>query len=226
MHVDATDLYETSAPELAAEAARRQDIVFLALDLVTGRVRPGHSAPRMAGAHGVCSADLAWFDEQPCNPDLIGINLYPLFSEKRLVALGAAAHPHAVRLGRHHRPPRAICTGSAMDGRLFISETASEGSLARAAALARRLRSGRTARVRARGVPLIGYTWWPLFALVTWGYREGKKAPGDYLRQMGLWDLRHDADGLRARADAARRPLPRTGRGWRRRSRPARSSAP
>ena len=51
-------------------------------------------------------------------------------------------------------------------------------------------------RVRARGVPLIGYTWWPLFALVTWGYREGKKPPHEYLKQMGLWDLRPSPDGL------------------------------
>jgi hypothetical protein len=44
-------------------------------------------------------------------------------------------------------------------------------------------------RVRAKGIPLIGYTWWPLFALVTWGYREGRKEPQEYLKQMGLWDL-------------------------------------
>jgi beta-glucosidase len=52
------------------------------------------------------------------------------------------------------------------------------------------------ARVRARGVPLVGYTWWPLFALVTWGYREGRKPPADYLYQMGLWDLARDESGL------------------------------
>jgi hypothetical protein len=78
---------------------------------------------------------------------------------------------------------------------LLISETASEGSVAR------RLRwlddSVRaTARVRARGVPLVGYTWWPLFALVTWGYREGRKPAADYLRQMGLWNLQDGPEGL------------------------------
>jgi hypothetical protein len=45
----------------------------------------------------------------------------------------------------------------------------------------------------------VGYTWWPLFALVTWGYREGRKPVHDYLRQMGLWDLRVDTDGTLAR---------------------------
>jgi hypothetical protein len=50
--------------------------------------------------------------------------------------------------------------------------------------------------VRSRGVPLVGYTWWPMFALVTWGYREGFKQPHDYLKQMGLWDLRPSGQGL------------------------------
>jgi hypothetical protein len=45
-------------------------------------------------------------------------------------------------------------------------------------------------------VPLVGYTWWPLFALVTWAYREGTKPAEAYLRQMGLWNLEPGAHGL------------------------------
>ena len=76
---------------------------------------------------------------------------------------------------------------------LFVSETASAGSVARRLAwLEDSVRA--VARVRERGLPLVGYTWWPLFALVTWAYREGRRPPADYLVQMGLWDLR-DADG-------------------------------
>jgi hypothetical protein len=78
---------------------------------------------------------------------------------------------------------------------VFISETASSGSLKRRAAwLDDSVAAVR--RVRARGVSLVGYTWWPLFALVTWGYREGRKAPHEYLTQMGLWDLRPGDRGL------------------------------
>jgi beta-glucosidase len=42
VHVDATDLYETDDPSLEDEARRRQDIVFLALDLVSGRIGAAH----------------------------------------------------------------------------------------------------------------------------------------------------------------------------------------
>ena len=79
---------------------------------------------------------------------------------------------------------------------LLISETASSGSVARRLQwLEDSVRA--TARVRARGIPLVGYTWWPLFALVTWGYREGRLPPARYLRQMGLWDLVEQDGALR-----------------------------
>jgi beta-glucosidase len=194
-HVDATDLFEASAPELADEAARRQEIVFLALDLVSGRVGPDHPLHGWLLRTGATPAELTWFEEHAIALDLVGINLYPLFSLKRLVRGGSGLRtrmPYATaeivdRLAdlywqRYRRP-------------LFISETASEGSIARRRAwLDDSVEAVR--RVRARGIPLVGYTWWPLFALVTWGYREGKKAPHDYLKQMGLWDLRPGDDGL------------------------------
>jgi beta-glucosidase len=46
---------------------------------------------------------------------------------------------------------------------------------------------------------VIGYTWWPMFALVTWPYRVGSRPVEEYLIQMGLWDLRAEPDGTLAR---------------------------
>jgi beta-glucosidase len=140
-------------------------------------------------------ADLDWFLEHALELDLVGINLYPLFSQKRLVRTTGKLRiqmPYAsasivetlaeLYWHRYRRP-------------IFISETASSGSVSRRAAwLDDSVAAAR--RVRARGVPLVGYTWWPLFALVTWGYREGRKAPHEYLKQMGLWDLRRSEHGL------------------------------
>ncbi|HWJ07091.1 MAG TPA: family 1 glycosylhydrolase [Steroidobacteraceae bacterium] len=204
VHVDATDLYDAASsvlaaenvsPALAAEAARRQEIVFLALDLVSGRVQPGHPLHAWLLQHGADTATLEWFVEHALEPDLIGINLYPMFSQKRLlqargglrVRMRYAKAEIVETLAdlywqRYHRP-------------LLISETASVGSVRRRRAW---LDSSveAVARTRSRGVPLLGYTWWPLFALVTWGYREGKKPPADYLYQMGLWNLARDASGL------------------------------
>jgi hypothetical protein len=73
----------------------------------------------------------------------------------------------------------------------MIAETASVGSVKRRRAWLESSLAA-TRRVRERGIPLVGYTWWPLFALVTWAYRQGEHPPEYYLKQMGLWDI--DAD--------------------------------
>jgi beta-glucosidase len=52
--------------------------------------------------------------------------------------------------------------------------------------------------LREEGIPLVGYTWWPMFALVTWAYRQGRRPVTDHLAQMGLWDIVPDeTDPLR-----------------------------
>ncbi len=75
---------------------------------------------------------------------------------------------------------------------VMVTETASRGSLAQ------RFRwlaesADAVKRCRAAGLPLIGYTWWPMFALVAWAYRQGTRDSSAYLEQMGLWDLSPDA---------------------------------
>ena len=63
---------------------------------------------------------------------------------------------------------------------------------------AHRLRPGRLGLVhhlRAEGLPLVGYTWWPLFSLLDWAYREGEKPAEDYLWHMGMYDLEPDGRG-------------------------------
>jgi beta-glucosidase/6-phospho-beta-glucosidase/beta-galactosidase len=198
VHVDATDLYEAASPALAAEAAHRQALVFLALDLVTGRVTPDHGLYGWLLARGATAEALAWFEGRAIALDLVGINLYPLFSQKRLVATPRGLRIRMPYAGAEIIDRLADLYWTRYRRPLLISETASEGSLARRRAwLEDSVRA--TARARSRGVPLVGYTWWPLFALVTWGYREGRKAPADYLRQMGLWDLQAGADGLERR---------------------------
>jgi beta-glucosidase/6-phospho-beta-glucosidase/beta-galactosidase len=202
-HVDATDLFVADTPEFETEAAHRQEIVFLALDLVSGRVVAGHPLWNWLIRHGATEDALAWFHARAVDLPLIGINLYPMFTYKlaRRTSAGGIrwTMPYAdasivERLGemywRRYGAP------------VFVSETASVGSVARRAAW---LEDSVTAtrRLRERGVPLVGYTWWPLFALVTWAYRQGTHPPAFYLKQMGLWDL---DDALE------RRPTPLVGR--------------
>jgi beta-glucosidase len=188
VHVDATDLYESPEPALQAEVQHRQDIVFLALDLISGRVNEDHPLARWLVRNGATKQQLDWFVENKIELSLIGINLYPMFSRKVMTNSGHGLRtrmPYSeenivYRLGkmyfeRYHAP-------------IFISETASVGRLSRR----KRWLDNSVAdvrRLREEGVPLVGYTWWPMFALVTWAWRQGTHPVEYYLKQMGFWDL-------------------------------------
>lgn len=196
VHVDATDLYDTNDPALVPDAEQRQEIVFLAIDLILGRVTATHRLWPWMIHHGVKTQELEWFAEHAVELPLIGINLYPLFSGKVLVNSGP---------GRRLRIKMPYAGAEIIDRLaelywdryrtpLIISETASLGSVRRRKQWLEDSVAA-VGRVRQRGIPLVGYTWWPLFALVTWAYRQGHHPPAYYLKQMGLWDLQPGPDG-------------------------------
>jgi len=193
VHVDATDLYVSDAATLAEEVARRQEIVFLAIDWMLGRVLPGHALWEWLKRHGMGEPGLQWFAEHPARFDILGINEYPLFSLKRLLR-----GTRGLRQVMPYAPPETLAELCRMYWRryglpIMITETADKGPVSRRA----RWMDGSIAAVlelRAAGLPIVGYTWWPMLALVTWPYRVGTRPVADYRVQMGLWDLRAEAD--------------------------------
>ncbi|MDB6039838.1 MAG: glycoside hydrolase family 1 [Verrucomicrobiales bacterium] len=188
VHVDATDLYESPDYELESEVAQRQEMVFLALDLVSGRIVSGHPLFNWLRKQGASDQSMVWFQQHQVPLDLIGINMYPMFSRKVL-----RPSSHGLRTQMPYASAEIVSKLSRMyyeryQTPIFISETASVGTLKRREAwLGDSVAAVR--QVRAEGVPLVGYTWWPMFALVTWAYRQGTHPPDYYLKQMGLWDL-------------------------------------
>ncbi|HVU35811.1 MAG TPA: family 1 glycosylhydrolase [Opitutaceae bacterium] len=188
-HVDATDLYRTDIAELEPDAAHRQDLVFLALDLISGRIVARHPLAAWLIRQGAGEPDLEWFRDHAVDLPLIGINLYPMFTLKtaRRSQSGGVrwTMPYAgaeilVELGTRY--------WERYQAPIFGAETASVGSIPRRRRwLTDSIEAVR--QLRTTGIPIVGYTWWPLFALVTWAYRQGTHAPDYYLKQMGLWDL-------------------------------------
>ncbi|MFN4141750.1 family 1 glycosylhydrolase [Aestuariivirga sp.] len=195
-HVDATDLYDSEEKSLAEETERRRQIVFLALDLVSGRVDERHALHGWLSGLLGSTAAIERLTEHPTPPEVIGLNLYPMFTSKRLVrdkngklrirmpyteeglVEGVARGYH-----EHFRVP------------MMISEIATAGSVQRRLAwLDASLEAVRS--LRADGVPIVGYTWWPMFALVTWAWRQGRRTVAEHLLQMGLWDLDPDLNRI------------------------------
>jgi beta-glucosidase len=189
VHVDPTDLYSTLDPALEEEVRLRQELVFLALDLVLGRVGEDHPLRGWLQRRRIPEADVEWFRRHQARPDVIGINMYPMFSHKQL-----ARGRSGLRQKMPYAPPSVLAELCRMYHRryglpIMVTETAAMGPVRRRAAWM----DGSIAaidEVRAEGVPVVGYTWWPLFALVSWPYRVGSLPLEEYLIQMGLWDLR------------------------------------
>jgi beta-glucosidase/6-phospho-beta-glucosidase/beta-galactosidase len=202
LHVDPTDLYVTDDPSLQPEARVRQELVFLALDLVLGRVGEAHPLREWLRRRRIRDEDVAWFQTHQAQPAIIGLNEYPMFSLKRLVR-----GRRGIRQVMPCASPSVLAELCRMYYRRYrmpvmITETAAMGSVSKRAAwmdgsieVVRELRS--------EGVPLVGYTWWPLFALISWPYRVGTQPLENYLIQMGLWELL-PSDG---RLERVRTPL-------------------
>lgn len=211
-HVDATDLYEASDPSHADEAAWRQSLVYLALDLVTGRVDAAHPLNDWLLRNGATEEDLAWFRDHPAEPDVVGLNLYPMFSRK-LSAPGSkirfrmpyTSTPSLVeRIGRDYWERYRLP--------LMVTETAANGSLKRRAAWLDNSVEG-CRRLRETGIPMVGYTWWPTYSLVAWSYRNSAHPLGRHVVHMGLYDLdesleRHETPLVGAFRELTQAPPP------------------
>ncbi|KAB8320755.1 sugar nucleotide-binding protein [Tolypothrix campylonemoides VB511288] len=65
-----------STPKLAYQAEFENERRWLSFDLLCGRITPTHPMWRYLHKCGISEAELDWFVENPCPPDIIGINHY------------------------------------------------------------------------------------------------------------------------------------------------------
>jgi beta-glucosidase len=188
VNVDATDLYRTEDPELINEVKTRQELVFLSLDFVTGKVDAQHPLMPWLLKYGINQRDLEWFQENKVEMDVLGINLYPMFTKKRLFKTS-----HGIRFRMEYAGADLLIDLANMYWQryqrpLMVTETASLGSVKRRKAWMD-VSINAVQEIRKAGIPLIGYTWWPLFGLIAWSYRQGHRPLEKYILQMGLWNL-------------------------------------
>lgn len=194
VHVEAGELWEAATEDLHQDAAFREGLNYLMLDLVTGQVGPAHPLGRWVVSHGMPESDLDPVPEQLYRPDVLGVNYYPQWSRHQLVRRGGRLRDRRIWGGGRGLERLLQTYHDRYRCPVFVTETAARGHVAlRARWLDQSVAAVRSAR--AAGVPVVGYTWWPLFALVAWEYRRGAHPLRNYLVQMGLWDLRLEPDG-------------------------------
>ncbi len=84
-----------STPRLAYQAEFENERRWLTFDLLAGHVTRGHPVWGYLLGAGVSEAELAWFTENPCPPDIVGINHYltsERFLDERLARYPAHTH--------------------------------------------------------------------------------------------------------------------------------------
>ncbi|WP_435018225.1 family 1 glycosylhydrolase [Tundrisphaera sp. TA3] len=189
VHVEDAGIEFAASPDLLELAAEAQARRWLPLDLACGRVGPAHPLHGWLVAHGATESGLRELASSVPDWDVLGVNFYP-WSNRRL----ARDRRGVVRMGRD--PGRS---GTALGPLLrmahdryglplMVTETSSAGDHRRRARWMDDTISA-VRQCRAGGIPVLGYTWFPLFSMVDWKYRRSRKRAEDHLLHLGLWDL-------------------------------------
>ncbi|HLH28960.1 MAG TPA: hypothetical protein VKW77_08580, partial [Acidimicrobiales bacterium] len=193
VHVEDIGLEHPGSTDLAEAAQFAQARRWLPLDLACGRTTPDHPLHPWLLEHGATEAELDSLAASAPRWDVLGVNYYP-WTSRRLVrrrdgrVRSVADSPpsglaEVLRLvhGRYGRP-------------VMVTETSSTGTHAeRALWLRETLAAVRQAR--AGRVPVVGYTWFPLFTMIEWKYRWSRRGLEDHLLHLGLFDVRSCAPG-------------------------------
>jgi beta-glucosidase len=201
VHVDAALSFvgDHEATEHREEAARLRHQVHLVEDLVTGRVDDNH--PLIGHIQeAIGDGELAWFADNAVHPDVMGVNYYPRHStelfepgvrhiggfgdprptvDRGVEGLGDAIRTYAARYGAPVMVTETCVTGTVAERLRWLDESVHLVD-----------------QLRAEGVRVVGYTWWPLFDMYEWTWRHSDRPRADHLLPMGLHDLVETSDGL------------------------------
>jgi len=189
VHVEAAGVTRASRSDLQPLATEDQLSRFLCYDLITGRVDPDHLLYTWLVRNGASPNVLASLVKDPIGIDLLGLNFYPQWSTREvfLNRAGKLAYRKIERSGSGFA--EMITHYHARYGSpVMVTETSAHGS---EGVRSRWLTTSVAAmkELRARGVPVVGFTWFPLFTMVDWRYRTGRQPVERYYIELGLYRL-------------------------------------
>jgi beta-glucosidase len=177
-------------PDLQHAADVETAKTFMGSDLVVGMVDDRHILVDWFLKHGMTEADLEWHRSRPQELDIVGTNYYPEVSQQTLVrwqnelirrprsGRGEGMKRSIRQFAERYKKP-VMVTESSLNGTI-----AERGRWLAEAAVA-------VAEARAEGLPLVGFTWFPVFDLIDWVYRSGRPLE-EYITRMGPRHLNPD----------------------------------
>jgi len=168
---------------------------YLCFDLTTGLVKDDHVLMNYLCSNGIINADLEWFRKNAVTFDFFGVNFYPWsYGELKKRPNGLTQYI----MGRASGDKIAIVVRETYERYqmpIIITETSADEEVAgRAQWMDETLDTVRALRVE--GIPIAGYTWFPLFTMIDWAYRKGRRPLKDYLIHLGLYDSAFDSKGI------------------------------
>jgi beta-glucosidase/6-phospho-beta-glucosidase/beta-galactosidase len=212
VHVEATGCGLTDEETLKPRLKLDMDRLQAMFELIIGRVDEGHFLHRFLADNGICPRDFAWYPGHAIELDVIGLNYYPFMSVWRRSIVDGNLVQQAEWGGREfmerivretfdrYRRPILITESSfnerAREGRAFAAPPSAPKDAddsCRRLWLEEAVLSLR--HLASDDIPIVGFTWWPLYDLVNWEYREGVRPVEDYLEPMRLYRLAMDEQG-------------------------------
>jgi beta-glucosidase len=197
VHVEATGLTRTVREDLASLAREEQFRGFLCYDLISGRLTHDHLLFSWLVRNGASPDALDEIARNPIDIDVVGLNFYPQWSTKLMYidSRGRLAFSETEPEGdgfkeliRHYHERYNVP--------IMITETSAVGI---DEVRQRWLKSSVSMikDLRTEGVPVIGYTWFPLFTMIDWRYRFSEEPLETFYLELGLYRLNREPGGKR-----------------------------
>jgi beta-glucosidase/6-phospho-beta-glucosidase/beta-galactosidase len=189
VHVEAAGIVRAARPDLERLAQEDQLRRFICYDLITGRVTTEHLLFPWLVRNGTSPDDLAGLVEQAISLDVLGLNFYPQWSTKEMFINrnGKLAYREIEKQGAGFAEMIAAYHAR-YQAPVIVTETSARGS---DKVRANWLKTGVGAikTLRERGVPVLGYTWFPIFTMIDWSYRLARGPVEQYRLELGLYKL-------------------------------------
>ncbi len=189
VHVEATGLTRTVREDLASLAREEQHRGYLCYDLISGRLDHDHLLFSWLVRNGASPDLLESISAEAISLDVLGLNFYPQWSTKLLYIdkRGKLAFRETEPEGTGFKE---LITDyhARYKVPIMITETSAVGTddirgqwLDSSVSMIKALRKD--------GVPVIGYTWFPLFTMIDWRYRFSKEPLENFYLELGLFRL-------------------------------------
>jgi beta-glucosidase len=225
VHVEAATLYETRDDTLAEHTGLLAGIGYLPTELLLGRVTSDHPLWSWLVGNGASPAALDGFRSEPPRLDMLGVNYYPDLTPRVIERVDGTIRQVTANRWTAGLEEALRTAGTRFDLPMMVTETSIEGDESVRRSWAEESIAA-VRRLRAEGLDIRGYTWWPLLDFVDWSYASGGRnveefvldpdaaatpatemyadvADGvtPFLRRMGLIGLTEDASGGLLRSD-------------------------